>query len=180
MCNFVQKFSSVFNFNFHPGQQKWNQIRRANWSPDREQVCRLFFLVLMWVCDYKKLSSPTLCVYLQLWSLQILQQSWMWVRMVRSWTEVDILNVIRTRLVHTNTFFWLSHHLGQDPIEQLLKLEANKVNTVKKVWKRMMGMLRLFKCRCSHLQREKICRVKAQTGKPAVVCWSFSLQFRNQ
>lgn len=177
MWNFVQHFTtSMFNFNFHPGQQKWNQIKCANWSLDRGQVCRLFFLALMQCCGYKKQSSHTLRVYMQLWSLQILQKPWVWVRMVRSWTEVHLLNVIQTWLKHTNTFFWLSHHLGEDPIEQLLKLEANKVNTVKKVRNRTMGVLRLFKCQSSHLQREKISRVKAQTGKPAVVCWSF----RNQ
>uniref|UniRef100_A0A8C6PLM9 Parvin, gamma n=1 Tax=Nothobranchius furzeri TaxID=105023 RepID=A0A8C6PLM9_NOTFU len=36
------------------------------------------------------------------------------------------------RSAPSNTFFLLSRHPGVDPIEQLLKLEANKVNTVKK------------------------------------------------
>lgn len=49
--------------------------------------------------------------------------------------QCDILNVAQYSVQWLNIPLWLSDHPEADPIEQLLKLEPHKVNTVKKVWR---------------------------------------------
>lgn len=58
----------------------------------------------------------------------------------KGWSEVEPIRHLEchrssiTAYNDFNTLFWLSGHPGEeDPIEQLLKLEAHKVNTVKQV-----------------------------------------------
>uniref|UniRef100_A0A3Q4HSV5 Parvin, gamma n=1 Tax=Neolamprologus brichardi TaxID=32507 RepID=A0A3Q4HSV5_NEOBR len=57
------------------------------------------------------------------------------VAMVRCFQpELDLPSDVKIEVHYSllTHFFWLSGHPGEDPIEQLLKLEAHKVNTVKK------------------------------------------------
>lgn len=145
----MQNFSTaVANFSFLRRSAKMESNQKCRLKPWlRTGVC---LSSLQWFCEYKNhavtshsvgssaaVQPPTPPAVLK---VRYSGQKLNW---------CDILNVIQTWLKHTNTFFWRARHPGEDPIEQLLKLEANKVNTVKKVGKRTGGgVLSLFKCQC--------------------------------
>lgn len=128
----------------HLGQQQRNQIKCADWVPHWRKVGKFLSCTLPQMLYGKfelHLHLPAFSTVMQLQILSTIQKVSKSLWRLR-WC--DILNVIQTASPPTMTYtlLWLPGHPGEDPIEQLLKLEAHKVNTVKKVTARGRVLLK--------------------------------------
>lgn len=101
----------VSNFNFHPGQQKWNQIRSTDRGPNRRKVSRFLSCVVLWVSRKLRVHF----IFVLAFSAEMQAQSPSAILKVsKVWSEVEPIWHLecprKSIAVYNdfNTLFWLS------------------------------------------------------------------------